>query len=273
MKDYYNILGLESGADDGAIRQAYKKLAMQHHPDRGGDAGRFQEIQEAYSILTDPERKAQWEQQKTAQQFNQGPFNFSFNFGQDLNDIFRDFHDPFGHFRNRAQKNRDLRAVIDLDLASTLTQQQRHLEIRNINGTTRTVQIDIPRGIQTGMQMRCAGHGDHSQPGLAPGDLILEFRVHVPSKYRIQGLDLINRVEINCIDAILGTTIKLHGLDNREFDVTIPSATQQGSLLRLAQQGLWDINQPHRGDLIVEVAINVPGHVTKDQLDRLKKLV
>ena len=274
MKDYFSILGLQAGANDDDVRQAYKRLAMQHHPDRGGDAAKFQEIQEAYSTLTDPQRRSQWEQQQHAQHFQHGPFNFSFNFGPDINDILKGFHggDPFSQFRNRAPRNRDLRAVVELDLASTLNPQQRHIDIRSPELGLRTVKIDIPRGVQSGMQMRCPGHGESHISGLPAGDLIVEFHVTVPAGLRIEGINVIRSVIINCVDAITGCKTSIAGVDNKLFEVNIPSGTQPGTILRLANQGLWDVNHPVRGDLLVDIQLEVPKRLTPDQLESLSKL-
>jgi DnaJ-class molecular chaperone len=275
MKDHYSTLGLEAGASEEEVRRAYKKLAMQHHPDRGGNAAEFQQIQEAYSTLSDPGRRAEWEQQQAFANMGGQPggFNFSFNFGPDINDILRGFHGnhPFGNFRS--VKNRDLRIKIEVDLASTLEQQEKHIEVRHQDGSTRTVQITIPRGVQTGMQMRCPSHGDHSMKTQPPGDLYVDFFIINNRGFHIDGINLVRQVKLNCIDAIMGTEITVHGLDHKQFNITIPKSTQHGTMLKIAQQGLWDINQPIRGDLLVHVELDVPTRITSEQLARLQKFI
>lgn len=272
MKDYFNILGVDPGATEDQIRTAYKKLAMQHHPDRGGDQTRFQEIQEAYSTLTDSQKRAEWENQK---QFgDQGNFGFSFNFGgHDFNDILRQFHGhhPFGNFR-QVPKNRDLRVAIDLDLASTLDSQTQYVEVGNADGSKRTVQVNVPKGVQSGMQMRFPGHGENRIPNVAPGDLYVEFRVRKAPGFEVDNLNLHKKTTLNCIDAMLGTSITVMGLDNRVFDLTIPSGTQPNTQFRIPQQGLWDINHPRRGDLFIEILIEIPRQITEDQFEKLKRL-
>lgn len=275
MKDYFKTLDLNEGASEEDIRRAYKKLAMQHHPDRGGDAGQFQEIQEAYSTLTDPERRAQWEQQRAFSSAGPGNFGFSFNFGPDINDIFGQFggHPFFGQgFRNQP-KNRDLRVAIDLDLASTLNEQVKHIDIRGQDGQKRTIQVNIPKGVHSNMQMRFPGHGENHVRGIPAGDLYVEFRVHIPHGYSIDQLNITKKVSINAIDAMIGSRIDVAGIDGKTFDIMIPPATQSGTTFRIPQQGIWDVNHPVRGDLLIEITLEVPKTISADQFDKLKTLV
>jgi curved DNA-binding protein len=274
MKDYYKILGVDASASEDQIKMAYKKLAMQHHPDRGGDQAKFQEIQEAYSTLTDPTRRAQWEQQQAFEQHG-GGFNFSFNFGPDLNEIFgtRFQGHPFGNSFKQQPRNRDLRIVIDLDLASTLQPQVKHVDIKDPSGASRTVQVDIPRGVQGNMQMRYPGHGEQHIRTAAPGDLYVEFRIHADSRFTQNGLNLHAKTMINAVDAIIGCKTTIKSLDNKDFEIVIPRGSQPGTQFRIPQQGLWDVNHPIRGDLIVELIVEIPRALTIEQIDKLKELV
>jgi len=269
MKDYFNILGVDASASNDQIRSAYKKLAMQHHPDRGGDQIRFQEIQEAYNVLSDNDKRAQYEHQKNFQ--NSGNFHFNFSFGDgNIHDIFRQFHNggPFGHFRH-VQKNRDIKAVIEIDLARTLEHTVEHIDIPNHTGGKNTVQVNIPRGVQTGMQMRFPGLGDKTITTVAPGDLFVEFRVRAARDFTVDHLNLIKIQTINCVDAIAGCDLMVFGLDKKQFQLTVPPGTQPNTKLRIPQQGLWDINHPVRGDLFIEIHIEIPRTLTQEQLRKL----
>ena len=275
MKDHFKTLGVAADASDDDIKKAYKRLAMKHHPDRGGDQAKFQEIQEAYDVLTTPQKRAQWEQE---QHFGGGggghPGGFHFNFGfggADINDIFRQFQG--GHPFRQAPRNRDLRVVLEIDLAATLERQNQQVNIRHNNGTSKTVDIEIPRGVMTGMQMRCQGHGDHSNTAIPPGDLYVEFRVRPHPEFQIAGIHLTRTLSVNCLDAILGSSATIKGLDGKVFEITIPPGTQGNTKFRLAGQGLWDVNQPIRGDLFVEVSLQVPLAPTVEQLNKLQQLV
>lgn len=276
MKYHFKTLGVEPISTNDEIKKAYKKLAMQHHPDRGGDQNKFQEIQHAYDTLSDPQKRAQWEQEKQFGEAGADPsgFNFNFGFGGDMNDIFRHFGggggNPFGAFR--PVKNRDLKMGIEIDLESTLTEQVHHINATHSNGVAKTVEIKIPRGVQTGMQMRFGGAGDHANTALPPGDLYIEFRIRSHRDFQTNGIHLSKIAKINCIDAVLGSKITVTGLDEKQFEINVPPATQHGSRFRITGQGLWDITHPNRGDLLVEVALQVPTSLTGDQLSRLQQL-
>jgi curved DNA-binding protein len=275
MKDHFNTLGVDANASDDEIKKAYKRLAMKHHPDRGGDQAKFQEIQEAYDVLSTPQRRAQWNQERQSGAGGPGNFHFNFGFGpQGFEDLFQQFQNghPFANFR-QPMKNRDLRVALEIDLASTLSKQNRQINIRQNNGVNKTVDIEIPRGVMTGMQMRCQGIGDHSNTNLPPGDLYVEFMVQTHPDFHVNGINLTRQLKINCIDAMLGITENTVGIDSKVFEITIPPGTQPNTKFRLAGHGLWDVNQPIRGDLFVEIVLQVPTAPTAEQLNKLQQLV
>ena len=281
MKDYFNILGVAQTASDDEIKRAYRSLAMKHHPDRGGDQNKFQEIQEAYGVLSDPQKKAEWVAQSQGNPFGGHPHGFHFNFtnfgnggGSPFDEIFRQFHsDPFGgHPQQAPKRNKDLRVNIDLDLASTLAAQQKHIAVTHINGSSRTVVIDVPRGVNSNMQMKYAGHGDQSLADLPAGDLYINFRIIRNPEYEIDGLDLVKTIRLNCLDAITGTAVTIKTLEGIELEWEIPPGTQNNSKFRLGQYGLWNVNHPVRGNLIGHVHIIVPSDLTAEQLSIVKKL-
>lgn len=272
MKDYFNILGVGQSASDDEIKRAYRGLAMKHHPDRGGDQTKFQEIQEAYAVLSDPQKKAEWLAQT---QGSPGGFHFNFNFGgpggSPFEDLFRQFHGTPFH-QQVPRRNKDLKVNVDLDLASTLTAQQKHISVTHLNGTAKTVTIDIPRGVNGNMQMKFAGHGDQSLADLPPGDLYINFRILRNPEYEIEGIDLIKVIRLNCLDAITGTSVKVKTLEGTELEWSVPPGTQNNSKFRLGQYGLWNVNHPVRGQLFGYVQIMIPADLTKEQLAIVEKL-
>ena len=285
MKDYFNILGVAQNAPDDEIKRAYRSLAMKHHPDRGGDQSKFQEVQEAYGVLSDPQKKAEWMAQTQGNPFGHpfgpgGPGGFHFSFGgpgggaNAFDDIFKHFHgSPFGgHPHQAPRRNRDLKVNVDLELSSTLEGQQRHISVTQLNGGNKTVTIDIPRGVNGNMQMKYAGHGDQSQPDLPPGDLYINFRILRHPDFEIEGLDLIKVIRLNCLDAITGTTVKIKTLEGKELEWNVPVGTQNNAKFRLGQYGLWNIDHPVRGNLIGHIQLSVPTNLTTEQLIAVEKL-
>jgi curved DNA-binding protein len=277
MKDYFNVLGVSQTAPDDEIKRAYRNLAMKHHPDRGGDQAKFQEIQEAYGILSDPQKRAEWmAHTRGASAGHPGFGGFQFNFGgigeDQFGDIFKHFADGGFAKAQMHRRNNDLKVVIDLDLASTLKTQQKHVSVNHLNGSARTVTIDVPRGVNGNMQMKYAGHGDHSQPDLPPGDLYINFRIIRHPEFELEGIDLVKTIRVSCLDAITGTTLKIKTLEGTELEWKVPPGTQPNSKFRLGQHGLWNLNHPVRGTLIGVIQLIVPMDLTEEQLLKIEHL-
>jgi molecular chaperone DnaJ len=120
--------------------------------------------------------------------------------------------------------------------------------------------------------MKYSGHGDSSYKDLPPGDLYIQFRVHETPDFIVEGLDVVKNIRISFLDALVGRKIKVRGLDGKEFEITIPPGLQYGSRLRIAQQGLWALNQPIRGNFIVQVELRVPTDFTAEQFKMLEQI-
>jgi DnaJ-class molecular chaperone len=210
--------------------------------------------------------------------FNQGRggFDFNFGFGQPRGDpfenIFRHFQHGGDFGRQQQRVNRDLKVVVDLDLADTLAPQTKHISVKHLNSHRETVTVEIPRGVSSNMQMKYSGHGDRSYPDLPPGDLYISFRILRHPDFDIEGLDLIHAIKLNCIDAITGSTLSIKGLDGTEFSWNVPVGTQNGSRFRIGQQGLWSIDHPVRGSLILHINLVVPSNLTAEQLITLEQI-
>lgn len=270
--DYYSVLGVPKSASDEEIKKAYRKLAMKHHPDRGGDQTQFQQIQEAYATLGDAQKRAEYD--------NPQPQGFQFNFNTgNMDDILAQMfggghpfgHDPFAQFR-RPQRNRDIRIEIAVELSETMQDQMRDITIQTGSGHRETVKVQIPRGVVNGANVRYTGLGDNSDPRLPRGDLYVQFRVNPDARFYVQDLDLVYPVEIDAIDAMLGTAIDVPNLDNKIFTVNVPAGTQPNSKFRIHNQGLWAMGRPIRGHLIVQVSIAIPRSLTSTQIDLLKQV-
>lgn len=273
--DYYSILGVPRGASEEEIKRAYRKLAMQHHPDRGGDQAQFQQIQEAYDTLGDPQKRQAYDNPQP-----QG-HHFSFNFGggDPFGDIFSQFGfgpgvDPFAHMRQQQRRNKDIRIRIHVGLAETLKEQVKTVSVQTSSGERQTVNVNIPQGITSGSTIKYPGLGDNMFSTLPRGDLIVQFVVDEDPQYSVHGIDLLYKVVINALDAMTGIAVDIPGIEGRVFNMQIPAGTTHSAKFRIPNQGLYAMNQNGqvRGSLIVEVFLDVPKCNTPQQLDLARKL-
>jgi curved DNA-binding protein len=254
--DYYSKLGVDRNASADDIKQAYRRLAREHHPDRGGDTARFQELQQAYDTLSDPQRRAEYDRPQP--QF--GGFQ-NFGGGFDFNDIFGMFNQGFG--AQARQRAGHVRLTLWINLHDVAVGGVRTVNLGTASGTS-TVAIDIPVGIND---------GDHVQyAGIGPGgsDLVVQFRVHPHSQWERHGLNLIIDQKVPVWDLILGNKIKLVSITNNELEATIPAGTQPGTLLRLRGQGLRDRNN-NQGDVFVRLATYLPTRIAPEIADAIRK--
>lgn len=273
MDNAYKTLGVPKGASVEEVKKAYRKLASQHHPDRGGDTAKFQEIQSAYETLTDPVKR---QQHDNPNPFGNGGFEFHFggNPNDHVHDVFKQFfHQGFsqGHQQRQPRKNKDLRINIQVTLASTLDTQVKKVSVQTTKGDRFTVDVNIPKGVANGTTIKFTQQGDNMFATLPRGDLYVIVTVVADSNYEVHGVDLITNVEINSIEAIIGVDREVTGLDGRVFLVKIPAATQYGTKFGLQGQGLYRMNTQMRGDLIVNVVITTP-RLPEEQLTVLRNL-
>jgi curved DNA-binding protein len=264
MKDPYNTLGLERSATDDEIKKAYRKLALEHHPDRtGGDDTKFKEIAEAYDILSDPKKKSQ--------------LNSSFNFGGDHFDdqLFQDFLKNHGfsdifntrYGWNSNGKGQDVKTSIQITLDEAYFGTKRELRIG-----LKPVLVTIQPGITSGQRLRLKGLGQKGMTEELCGDLILTVNVLDHLDYMIdnRGLHKIHRVGV--FDAMLGGKSFIEIFD-KKINFTIPQGTQNGTVLRIQGKGFPIYNQLEKyGDLYVNVLVELPKDLSEDEIDLLKKV-
>ena len=273
---HYETLGVGETATPDEIKRAYRKLASQHHPDKGGDTAQFQAIQSAYDVLQDPAKREQYDHERR----NPGGFRFNVN-GHDVNgmpphvaDMFKNFGfnfggfpggDPFGHMR-QPRRNKDIRVEVPVTLASTLADQKKTVSIQNANGERQTVEVDIPRGVTNGTQIKYPGLGDNFFNTLERGDLFVVVLLQPHPNFEINGLDVVTTVRVDCLRAITGGEIEVEGIEGNRFVVNLPQSTQPDMVLRIKDQGIWQIHGSTRGNLYVKIALTVPRNLTTEQL-------
>jgi curved DNA-binding protein len=277
--DYYQILGVNKNATEDEIKKAYRKLAMKHHPDRGGDQAEFQKVQEAYATLSDPQKRSQYDNPQP--QFH-GPGGFHFTQGgmpPGFEDIFSSmmgqgpFGDIFGRRPQQPQRNRTLNIQTSISLEDAFNGKDLIASIKLPSGREQALEIKIPAGIQDGTTLRLAGMGDDSVPQLPKGDIHLTVRVEPHHKFNRQGDDLLLNIRVNCIDAIIGTTVTIDTLDKKTLDVRIAPGTQHGQILAAGGYGMPKMSDNRfKGRLLIQVNIEVPTNLTPEQIEKLKNL-
>ncbi len=270
MKDFYSILGVDRTADQETIKRAYRKLAAQNHPDRGGDTNRFQEIQGAYDTLSDPQKRAQYD--------NPQPQGFHFQFGGGfpggIHDIFEQHFggSPFNSFFGRPpQRNKNINLQVQISLEEAFRGKDLLANVRLPSGREQVLEVKIPPGVDDGTTIRLSGMGDDTIPNLPRGDIMLVIHVLPKEGWRRQGDDLIVGFKLNCLDAMIGKIIDVYTIDNTKLQVNVKPGTQHGSILSIPGYGMPNLNTQQKGKMFIEINIFVPDNLTDLQRDLIKK--
>ena len=275
---HYETLGIPESASQDEIKKAYRKLASQHHPDKGGDTKKFQEIQTAYDALGDPAKRDQYDHELE----NPGGFKFTVN-GHDMHgmpphmaDMFRNFGfnfggDPFNQMR-QSRRNKDLRIEVPVTLASTLADQTKTVSIQTTNGQRETIEVNIPRGVTNGTQIKYPNLGDNFFNTLERGDLFVVVFLQPHPPFELNGLDVTTTVHVDCLTAITGGEVQVEGIDGSKFVVNLPQSTQPNMVLRIKDQGIWQIHGSTRGNLYVRIALTVPRNLSPEQLETISQI-
>jgi curved DNA-binding protein len=285
MEDYYSILGLDENADQDQIKSAYRKLAKQHHPDLNpGNAeaeNLFKQVNEANDVLSDPQRRAQYDQQRKfgsgnpfAQHMGGDPFHqsFHFNFGPNgFEDIINQFfNNPFA--RQQAARNRDFQFTLNITLEEAFQGKTMPISFE-ANGQSKNITVSIPAGVAHNTKLRFQGHGDRSQGNLPPGDLYVIVMINEHALFRRDGPHLHMNASIDAIAAIIGHELKIKTIDGVQLSTKLPPGTQHGAVMRLQGHGMPSHNNARqRGDLYINVSITVPRNLTPAQLATLETL-
>ena len=241
MPDHYQTLGVDRTASPEDIKRAYRRLASQHHPDKGGDTQQFQAIQQAYDVLSDPTQRQAYDRPQPEFQFGPG-VNFGFN-----------FEDVFGMFNQQRQAQaRVLRLSVWITLRDIAAGERRIVSLATATGA-HTVEIAIPHAINDADSVRYLGIG----PGGT--DIVVQFRIQPHPQWQRSGLHLTVDHAVSVWDMIEGGTFEVQDVLGNQIAVSVPAESRAGSLLRLRDRGLSDGKGNH-GDMLVRIhpAITYP---------------
>jgi curved DNA-binding protein len=303
-KDYYELLGVQKNAPEDDIKKAYRKLAMKYHPDRNpGDKQaeeRFKEINEAYAVLSDKEKRQQYDTYGMSgfqQRYSQEDIYRGFNIG----DLFKDlgfgnkdlFSIIFGGRQPGREQGRGSRRGFDFDPRDFAAREQRpageldlHYELEipfmdAIRGSekrlsfsgpqgTDEIKVKIPKGINSGQRLRLQGKGSKDPYTGRAGDLYVTIKVGEHPVFRRVGNDLYVTKEIRFSDACLGGTVEVPTVDGAK-QITIPPGVKASTKVRMKGLGVAEAAKA-AGDQYVEVAIDVPKRLTDKQKALLEEL-
>jgi curved DNA-binding protein len=293
-EDYYKTLGVGKNASVNDIKKAYRKLAMKYHPDhtKGDKAAeeKFKKITEAYAVLSDPDKRKQYDtfgsadfQQRYSQEdifrnfdfsdilkefgfggggFNTGDGGYRFSFGGS----------QFGGGRQqRAVKGSDLVYELPVTLREVATGASKAVTFEH-EGRRENINVRIPKGMQDGKRLRVPGKGAPSPYGGPAGDLFVKIKVLEHPDFKVENYDLNIYRTVKLTEALLGSQIAVPTLEGGELSLKIPPGTRHKTKMRLAGHGLPLMNGAGQGDLYVIVLVDVPKHLTPEQKKLVAKL-
>ena len=340
-KDYYETLNLSKSASESEIKKAYRKLAIKYHPDKNPGnkeaEQNFKDAAEAYEILSNPQKRQQYDQ------FGHAAFSGGQGFGgggMSMDDIFDHFGDIFGSSfgggfggrggGRRVRKGSNLRVKLKLTLEDIVNGVQKKIKVQKlvaadgvefsnctsckgsgqvtrvtntILGAMQTsstcpnckgsgqiiskrpsgvdasglekketvIEIDIPAGVEEGMQLSMQGKGNEAPGGGVPGDLIVAIEEIEHDHLVRNGTDLLYQLGLTFSDAVIGTSVEIPMVTGKA-KIKIPAGTQSGKNLRLRSKGIPDVNGYGRGDMIVNIQVYTPQKISKDEKELLLKL-
>ena len=288
MKNYYDILGVNEQSTSADITKAFKDLAKQHHPDRGGTQEKFQEINEAHNTLKSSQKRHDYDSMRKfgggtggAQHpfFNEDIFGDIFSgFGQGGD---MDFNSKFNFtgrngdertFRNVRQGNRSVNVRMAISIKEAMTSDEKTISYKLPSGREEFATVKIPAGVQHGVTFKYAGMGDDSIKNVPRGDLMVQMSVLDSDGYTRKGNDLYTDKTINCFQAVRGHKIQLKTLEDSVITVKVPSGTQPGTLLMVRSKGM-PIHKTIgiRGNLYVKIHVLIP-QLSATDLKKIKDL-
>ncbi len=308
--DYYNILGISKTADAAEIKKAYRKLAMKYHPDKTKGnkelEDKFKKISEAYAVLSDPEKRKQYDtygsadfQQRYSQEdifrnfdlgdilkefgFGGGRGGFTASFGQagprgrsgsfsGGNTFFQGMGGGFGQQRAHPQTpGKDIEYEIPLTLDELIHGTKKTITI-NQGGSTNAIEVRIPKGLTKGKKIRLAGKGEPSPYGGPAGNLYIKSNPVDSGGFSIEGNDVLLTKSVKLTQALLGDKLEIPTPSGKTMNLTLPAGTRHKARMRLPGHGIPHMKGNGCGDLFVVINIEMPKKLTEKQKKIIQEL-
>lgn len=289
--DYYKVLGIGKNATTDEIKSAYRKLARKHHPDLNPNDTeahkKFQQINEANEVLSDPEKRKKYDQygkdwkhaeefekqrQQQRQHSNPGGQTFSGGFGEgDFSDFFASMFGGQERSGGRSQQTRfrgqDYNAELQLSLTDAYTTHQQTLTLNGKN-----MRVTIPAGIENGQQLKLKGYGAQGVNGGPHGDLYITFSINNNTKFKRMGNDLHHTLDIDLYIAVLGGDVTIDTLGGK-VKLKVKPETQNGTKIRLKGKGFPVYKKEGEfGDLFITYSVKIPTNLTEKQRELFNEL-
>ena len=284
MKNYYDTLGVSENASNKEIKQAFKQLAKQHHPDRGGDQRKFKEANEAYDTLKNQTKRQEYDTiRKYGETRGGSGSGFRFTTGGFEDDIFEEFFSGFGlgndggspfrrTYRTRPRVNRSINVKMSISIKEAMNLIEKTISYKLPSGKQEFATVKIPAGVQHGVTFKYKGMGDNTDRNLPRGDLLVQMSVLDSDGYTRKGNDLYTDKTIDCFQAIRGLELKLKTLTDTIIKIQIPPGTQPGTLIVCKEQGMPIHKTLNiRGNLYVKINIIIP-ELSQTDLKKIKEL-
>jgi len=300
MRDYYEVLGVKKNVSDADLKKAYRKLAMQYHPDRNPNdkaaEEKFKEINEAYAVLSDAEKRKQYDM-FGADGFRQRFSQEDIFRGTDFSSIFNEFNmgggnlfehlfggqrrgggfsggNPFGGFGGQGyapSKGQDVETTVTIPFHVAYHGGKQRLSLQMPGAGRQEIEIKIPAGIEEGKKLRVAGKGSPA-PGGASGDLYVVVNIAPHPIFERHGADLEAPITIGLTEALLGATITVPTMEEAQKSLKVPAGVSPGTKMRIKGFGFPKMGKHEKGDMYVKIQVKLPSSLTDEQRELIEKL-
>ena len=299
-RSYYDILGVKKGASADEIKKAFRRKAQKLHPDAGGDEEKFKEVNEAYEVLSDDKKRAQYDRFGAVGDFSCGPGGgcggpghggrrtYTYRGGSgarggfsdfDFGDIFDNIRSGEGAFGsnwdfniNRPHKGQDLQVNLDLSFSEAFSGTTKKVTIRiPSTGQEQSINVKVPAGAVEGGKLRYHEKGEHGKNGGKRGDLVVVTHIAEHPFYKREKADVVLRLPVSFDEAALGATVVVPAPDGSKVKLRVPQGSQDGATLRVRGKGAPKLKGAGCGDLKVKLSVRVPKTLNAEQKKALQE--